>query len=675
MILSSDMPNISLGVALSEAIFGLQTPELELELDRIVKLIFGHSYVSFVPQEIDKQQSLRNSSVCASAENYYVLSGKKGAYSEADIATLGVLTQLTARLFAAKLQLDDRYHQSSQAQLMQAQILDQIHESVITMDLAGFVLSWNKGAERLFGYTAAEATGQNILFLYDDEDDECEGFPASDVFLESGGREMEVRRRKKNGDIFWASLSLSTLRGQDGAAIGMIGYLRDITGRKQAEEKINYLAYYDLLTALPNRTHFKKLVDKALQQSQRKGAHSSILFVDLNRFKLINDTLGHQIGDLLLTQVAQRFIGVLRENDVVARLGSDEFGIALIDVSQDFHAALVSQKILSCLDLPFHVSGHELRVAASIGISVYPQDGVDATQLLQKADIAMFKAKRIDSNASGSYVFYDNEMDQHIAGRLYLESGMLRALHLNEFFLLYQPKIEIASGRIIAAEALIRWAHPTKGTISPLEFIPIAEETGLILQIDSWVLDTACAQARLWQDAGILPFRIAVNVSAREFSADLPDRITQALQAHEISAAWLELEITESMLMRNTESVIKIMGQITALGVSLSLDDFGTGYSSLSYLKRFPIETLKIDRSFIRGIPEDQDDCAIAGAIISMAKQLKHKVIAEGVENHQQLDFLKKVGCDEIQGYLFSHPVDADEFKQLLSRDFRVRFE
>jgi EAL domain-containing protein (putative c-di-GMP-specific phosphodiesterase class I) len=294
---------------------------------------------------------------------------------------------------------------------------------------------------------------------------------------------------------------------------------------------------------------------------------------------------------------------------------------------------------------------------------------------LQKADIAMFKAKRIDSNASGSYVFYDNEMDQHIAGRLYLESGMLRALHLNEFFLLYQPKIDIASGRIIAAEALIRWAHPTKGTISPLEFIPIAEETGLILQIDSWVLDTACAQARLWQDAGILPFRIAVNVSAREFSADLPARITQALQAHEISAAWLELEITESMLMRNTESVIKIMGQITALGVSLSLDDFGTGYSSLSYLKRFPIETLKIDRSFIRGIPEDQDDCAIAGAIISMAKQLKHKVIAEGVENHQQLSFLKKVGCDEIQGYLFSHPVDADEFKQLLSRDFRVRFE
>ncbi|MFZ6748210.1 putative bifunctional diguanylate cyclase/phosphodiesterase [Undibacterium sp. Ren11W] len=677
MISSSDMLNVSLGVALSEAIFSLETPELEQELDRIVKTVFGHSDVSYINQNTSKQHQLDGApNARISPETYYVLSGKKGAYSESDIVTLGYLTQLTARLFAAKSQLDDRYHQSSQKQLLQAQILDQIHESVITMDLAGFILSWNKGAERLFGYTATEATGQNILFLYDNEEDSGgEGGSHPDTFLEFGGREMEVRRRKKTGEIFWASLSLSTLHDADGRSIGMIGYLRDITGRKQAEEKINYLAYYDLLTALPNRTHFKKLVDKALQQSQRNGAHSSILFVDLNRFKLINDTLGHQIGDMLLTQVAQRFMGVLRENDVVARLGSDEFGIALIDVSQDFHAALVSQKLLCCLDLPFQINGHELRVTASIGISVYPQDGVDADQLLQKADIAMFKAKRIDSNASGSYVFYDNEMDQHIAGRLYLESGMQRALQLNEFFLLYQAKINIASGQVIGAEALIRWAHPSKGMISPSEFIPIAEETGLILQIDSWVLNAACAQARLWQDAGIAPFRIAVNVSAKEFSVALPGRILHALQKHEIPAAWLELEITESMLMRHTESVLAIMDQITALGISLSLDDFGTGYSSLSYLKRFPIDTLKIDSSFIRGIPDDQDDCAIVAAIISMAKQLKHKVIAEGVETREQLNFLKKVGCAEIQGYLFSRPIGADNFIELLTRNFRDSFE
>ncbi|MDO8651570.1 MAG: EAL domain-containing protein [Undibacterium sp.] len=658
-----------LGATLGEAVLSLQGAELDVELNRILRDVFGHENVAYVRRSFKANDEDVSVSRYVSPEAYYVLSGKKGVYTEDDLNKLNFLAELTAKLFNSKARLDTRFNDSTHAQLLQSQILDQIHESVITMDLAGFIISWNQGAEQLFGYAAAEAVGQNILFLYENEDIDGLCFP--DPFLERGGREMEVRRRKKSGEVFWASLSLSPLCDASGEAIGVIGYLSDITERKQAEEKINYLAYYDLLTDLPNRTLFKKLVDKALLQSQRNNAIGSLLFIDLNRFKPINDTLGHQIGDLLLIQVAERFRLALRENDVVARLGSDEFAVALIDVNQDFHAALVAQKLLSSLDNPFQVNGNELRIGASIGISVYPQDGADADQLLQKADIAMFKAKRNVERASGSYAFYNQEMNQTIAGRLYLESGLRRALQYDEFFLLYQPKVDIHNGAVIGAEALIRWAHPTKGIISPVEFISIAEETGLILQIDAWVLETACAQARIWQDMDVKPFRIAVNVSAKEFSFALPARVSQALAHHQISSRWLELEITESMLMHSAESVITIMDEITALGVTLALDDFGTGYSSLSYLKRFPINTLKIDRSFIQGIPQDQDDCAIASAIISMAKQLKHKVIAEGVENSEQFNFLKQAGCDEIQGYLFSRPVSADKLSELLIKNFR----
>jgi diguanylate cyclase (GGDEF)-like protein/PAS domain S-box-containing protein len=673
MICSSDFPNFALGAALGEAVLCLPGVAMEVELNRIVKAVFGDANACYSDVNSLAQHGERCISRQVSAETCYVLSGKKGAYSEDDLRTLNSLAELTAKLFSSKAKLELDRHSSVQAQLLQTQILDQIHESVITMDLAGFILSWNRGAEQLFGYTAAEVVGQNILFLYEDAHADDEQFPG--VFLENSRREIEVRRRKKSGEVFWASLSLSPLRDGLGESLGFIAYLSDITARKQAEDQINHLAYYDALTGLPNRTLFKKLVDKALQQAQRNGVIGSLLFVDLNRFKLINDTLGRQVGDALLVQVARRFRQALRENDIVARLGSDEFAVALIDVNQDFHAALVAQKLLACLEPSFRVHGHELHIGASIGVSVYPQDGVDAAQLLQKSDIAMFKAKRDAESANGGYVFYDSEMDKNIAGRLYLESGMQRALQAQEFYLLYQAKIDLHSAQVIGAEALIRWQHPEKGMISPVDFIPLAEETGLILQIDAWVLEAACGQARIWQDAGVRPFRIAVNLSAKEFAFTLPGRVRQALLRHQIASEWLELEITESMLMQNTDSVVAIMDEITALGVSLSLDDFGTGYSSLSCLKRFPIDTLKIDRSFIQGIPADPDDCAIASAIISMAKQLKHKVIAEGVETRAQFEFLKTVGCDEMQGYFFSRPVSAEDFVQLLDKNFCFKLD
>ncbi|MES2070360.1 MAG: EAL domain-containing protein [Pseudomonadota bacterium] len=661
--------DLSLGAELGEAILCLQGEALDAALSRIARnaLQSPHGgYTRQPPRQLNGQPQLSRSVL---PETFYVLSGKKGGYDEQDQLRLAILADLTARLFATKADLGKRLNESAQVQLQQqSQILDQMQESVITMDLAGFIVSWNRGAEKLFGYTAGEAIGKNILFLYDDE--ELDGLKLFDTFLEQGGREMEVRRRKKSGEIFWASLTLSPLCDSQKEPIGIIGYLRDITERKQAEERINHLAYYDLLTGLPNRTLFKKLVDKALLQFQRNSTLGALLFIDLNRFKPINDTLGHHIGDLLLKQVAGRLRLALRDNDVVARLGSDEFAIALLDINQHYHAGLVAQKLLAALDEEFIIEGHELRIGASIGISVYPHDGQDADDLIRRADIAMFKAKR-SAEGIGGYVFYNQEMNQTIAGRLHTESALRRALERKEFSLLYQPKIDIATGKIIGAEALLRWQHPEKGMISPVDFIPVAEETGLILQIDAWVLETACAQARKWRDLGQDAFRVAVNVSAKEFTSLLPERVHEALSRHKIAPQWLELEITESMLMNSAQGVLSIMDEITSLGVTLSLDDFGTGYSSLSYLKRFPIDTLKIDRSFIQGIPGDLNDCAIASAIISMAKQLKHRVIAEGVETPEQLSFLKNAGCDEVQGYMFSHPVSAAQFEEMLVNDHR----
>ena len=662
---------LEVGASLGEAVLCLQGEELDAALNRIVSQIFDDANIAFKRGTLDKPYALLEDGqvhCVATPETYYVLSGKKGRINEADIAKLNVLASLTARLFSVRARLEQKQQAIAQTQWQQTQIIDQIHESVITMDLAGFILNWNRGAEKLFGYDAQEVIGKNILFLYEDEN--LDDMPLHDNFLEHGGREMEVRRKKKSGEVFWASLNLSPLCDAQGMAIGIIGYLSDITARKEAEQKINHLAYYDALTNLPNRSLFRQLVDNALLQSHRNNTSAAIIFIDLNRFKLINDTLGHDIGNELLRQVAARFLQTLRDNDIVARLGSDEFAIALLDINQHFQAGTVVQKLLQTLNDAFLVSGHELRVGASIGISVFPQDGSDANALLQKADIAMYKAKRSTGNVSGSFVFYSDSMNQSSAGRLYLESSMRKALEKQEFYLQYQPKVDIKSGKLIGAEALVRWQHPLKGLISPAEFIPVAEETGLILQIDAWVLDTACAQARKWQDSGIAPFRIAVNVSAREFTNNLPVRVKEALERYQISPQWLELEITESMLMHSAESVITIMEQVTAQNVVLALDDFGTGYSSLSYLKRFPIDTLKIDRSFILNIPADQNDCAIASAIILMAKQLKHKVIAEGVETREQLAFLINAGCDEVQGYLYSKPVSPEQLLALLNKNF-----
>jgi diguanylate cyclase (GGDEF)-like protein/PAS domain S-box-containing protein len=676
---------LSNSAALCHAVLRLRGNALTEELGRIVRAVMNSPLGEYVPADsfpvllpppVEPVQAANDDAVPTLSQDirfdeYYfgrfIVSGR-AHYSDLDRQHLSSLASLAGSVLQVHSVAQRTTHAYVQVEAKlqhQAQILDHIHESVLTMDMNGFIISWNKGAERLFGYTAVEAVGRNILFLYDDED---VGF--QDDFLEQGGRLMEVRRKKKSGEVFWASLSLSPLCDINDRSIGLIAYLTDITERKMAEERIHHLAYYDALTNLPNRSLLTKLVDQALMVAQRNKAHGCVLFIDLNRFKLINDTLGRKIGDELLVEVARRFRTVLRDQDLVARLGGDEFAVGLFDIGQHFEASMVAQKLLATLNEPIFIDGHDLRVGGSIGISVYPQDGNDAETLLRLADIAMYRAKQ-EGSADGDHVaFYSQDMNQGMQERMRIETGLRNALGNGELLLHYQPKYAIEDGKIIGAEALVRWRHPERGLVPPSEFIPLAEATGLVVQVGEWVLETACAQAQVWKDAGLPPIRLAVNVSAREFTAALPGRVADTLKRYGLEPSWLELEITESTLMNNIDRVIGIMDRITAMGVTLSLDDFGTGYSSLSYLKRFPIDTLKIDRSFTIGIPGDTNDCAIANTIISIAQQLKHKVIAEGVETVEQLAFLKNSGCNEVQGYLFSKPLEADEFERALRENW-----
>jgi diguanylate cyclase (GGDEF)-like protein/PAS domain S-box-containing protein len=655
-----------------DAVLRLRSEALAEELGRIVRMLFRSPHGVFVPLEDQEPTPMAAGGVRQPVQaddidyGYFELGG--AAYSDDQRRELEGLAALTATLLRVQsmAQRATRAYAQVEGQLAhQSQILDQIHESVLTTDLLGYITSWNKGAERMFGYTALEAVGTHILFLYADEEG---SFP--DSFAEYGGRMMEVRRKKKSGEVFWASLSLSPLTDLEDKPVGLIAYLTDITERKLAEERLNHLAYYDELTGLPNRTLFARLVDQALMVAQRNVGTGCILFLDLNRFKLVNGTLGRQVGDEMLRQVSRRFRDALREEDVLAHLSGDEFAVGLFDIRQHFEATTVAQKLQAALEEPFMIEGHELRVGASVGISVYPTDGEDAETLLRMADIAMERAKQDSDNPDRSVAFYSAQMNQGMQERMRVESGLRHALGHGELMLYYQPKFDIISGQIVGAEALVRWVHPERGIVPPVEFIPLAESTGLIVQVGEWVLEQACAQAAIWQRAGLPPLRVAVNVSAREFTPSLPGRVADTLKRYRLEPSWLELEITESTLMHDIERVIGIMERINQLGVALSLDDFGTGYSSLSYLKRFPIHTLKIDRSFTTGIPNDASDCAIAGTIISIGRQLRHRVIAEGVETLEQLEFLRKAGCDEVQGYLYAKPLPAYDFELSLRENW-----
>lgn len=454
-----------------------------------------------------------------------------------------------------------------------------------------------------------------------------------------------------------------------GITVGRVWSFRDITKRKQAEERLHYLANFDPLTRLPNRTLFSDRLSQALQRASWHKRSVAVLFLDLDRFKNINDTLGHALGDLVLKNVSERLTACVREGDTVARLGGDEFVLVLDNLAQEEDTRLIAHKILSTLSSPFNVEGHEFFVTTSIGIALYPNDGDTYESLIKNADTAMYRAKEKGKN---NYQHYSPALNARISERLALETNLRRALERSEFELHYQPLVTPAWGRVVGVEALLRWKRPDIGMIPPSDFIPIAEETGLILPIGEWVLRTACTQNKAWQAAGLPPVRVAVNLSGGQFQQQhLVETISRILDQTGLSPEYLELELTESVIMKSTETTVTTLRQMDALGITISVDDFGTGYSSLSYLKRFPVSTLKIDRTFVGDLTTDPDDKAIVKAIITLAHSLKLWVVAEGVETQEQLAFLQSLQCDYVQGEFFSRPLPADQVASLLTHTRR----
>jgi diguanylate cyclase (GGDEF)-like protein/PAS domain S-box-containing protein len=475
---------------------------------------------------------------------------------------------------------------------------------------------------------------------------------------------MTFRVLRPDGVLRHVLMRVYIVRDGAGQFVRRAGIVQDVTERKEQEARIEHLAYHDALTGLPNRAMLMDRLTQALAQAQRRQVEAAVVFIDLDRFKLVNDSLGHGAGDALLQEVARRVRGALREDDTVARVGGDEFQVVLPQITGPTDAAHVAEKVMAVLGVPFMLEGQELHVTASLGLSLYPRDGTSGELLLKYADMALYAAKGEGRNA---YRFFSPEMNALAHGRLRMENDLRRAIDRDELVLHYQPQLDLATGRVNAIEALLRWRHPDKGLVPPNAFIPMAEESGLVLLLGEWVLNEACRQVAQWHAQGLGPLRVAVNISARQLQRPgLDGAVRQALAASDLPPSCLELEITESSMMLDPLHAQGVLQSLRELGVQLSIDDFGTGYSSLAYLKRLPLDRLKIDRSFIGGIPQDGDDAAIVETIIVMTHKLGLRVIAEGVETAAQRQQLMEQGCDEMQGFLLAKPVPPEELPPLL---------
>jgi diguanylate cyclase (GGDEF)-like protein/PAS domain S-box-containing protein len=525
---------------------------------------------------------------------------------------------------------------------------------VFRTTFAGRFVECNYAAARMFGYDSPEELmAVPVPTLYDAASDR-EAF-LTKLKSEKSVANHEMRFRRKNGESAWAMLNVSLAEDDSDTANIVQGTLVDITERKVAEEKIQSLAYYDVLTGLPNRILLRDRLSNALAAARRHKHKVAILFFDLDAFKTANDSLGHSVGDLLLHGVAERLKRCAREEDTVARLGGDEFLVVLTHVNDISEAAVSAERFMDALTARFVIQGHSLSIGCSLGISIFPEHGADSETLIKHADAAMYSAKEGGRN---NFQFFTAEMNAQALERLTLENGLRLALDKKELFLVYQPQMNIATGKISGLEALVRWQHPELGLVLPDKFIRIAEDSGLIVEIGEWVLRTACSQARKWQEEGLPAVSIAINVSAVQFRQQgFCELIRRVLRETGLAPHYVELELTESLLLGNAGITISVLQELATMGLTLAIDDFGTGYSSFSYLKRFPVSKLKIDRSFVRDIAVNPDDAAITTAIISMAKSLNLKVIAEGVEDEAQMSFLRAHQCDEIQGYYLSKPL------------------
>ncbi|MCW8884246.1 MAG: EAL domain-containing protein [Motiliproteus sp.] len=556
----------------------------------------------------------------------------------------------------------ERKHAQAEMELT-AQIFEQGSEGIIICNADGEMVMVNRAMCEITGYSSEELLGKNPKVLSSGRHDPDFYSNMWIQIKEQGHWQGEVWNRRKNGEVFPEWLSISTVYGDQQEVSHYIGIINDISQHKQAEEHIRHLAHYDALTDLPNRTLLNDRINQGISRAIREQHRMAVLFLDLDRFKKVNDSLGHQFGDELLIEVAGRLKSTVRGEDTVSRLGGDEFILLLPEVTGD-GAAQVAEKILEVIAAPFQIREHELNITPSIGIAIYPDNGQSVDELLQCADSAMYRAKQ---NGRNMFRMFQPEMKLHTSRALQLDNALRRAISNNELSVYYQPQVSLEDDRIIGCEALLRWHHPDLGMVPPSEFIPIAEESGQILAIGDWVLNQAVKQNVNWQRAGYPPLVVAVNLSAAQFRHyNLTDRVQEVLDEAGLEPRLLELELTESMTMDDVDSAIRIMDRLHHQGVRLSVDDFGTGYSSLSHLKRFRVHRLKIDQSFVRDISHDVDDESIITAVIRLANSLNLKTLAEGVETHDQLDFLRQQGCDEIQGYLVSKPVPAEEFEQLL---------
>ena len=523
-------------------------------------------------------------------------------------------------------------------------------------------------AENLFGRSLKEIYASPHTLIRAVHRDERRRLIDRRLSEATGGDYDEVVRVvRPDGTVRWVRDLAFPILDADGKVYRIAGIAEDITARRESEQRLAHLAHYDGLTNLANRLLFYDRLGQAIALAKREQWIVGVIFIDVDRFKEVNDTLGHAVGDKLLQKVSECLIRSVGSDDTVGRLGGDEFAIVLSKLGTEQDAEVVAQKIISSFNDPFELEGGtEIYVTASIGITLYPTDSTDRDSLLKNADLAMYRAKEEGRN---TYQRYSPEMDRRNAGRLDMKAMLRRALEREEFVLYYQPKVDVRSNRAIGIEALIRWNSPQLGFVSPKDFIPLAEEIGLIVPIGEWVLRTACAQNRAWQDRGHAQLVMSVNLSARQFrERNLVDKIVGVLNETGLEARYLDLEITESLIMNHADSAVVLLERLHQLGVGLSIDDFGTGYSSLAYLKRFPVQGIKIDQSFVRDLTTDTDDTAIVTAVVAMAKSLKLKVIAEGVETKEQLDFLATLQCDEYQGYYFGRPVPAESFVNYLQQ-------
>jgi diguanylate cyclase (GGDEF)-like protein/PAS domain S-box-containing protein len=572
-------------------------------------------------------------------------------------------------------------HRAAEAMVLEKEVanatLDSIGEAVLRTDLLGFVTYLNRVAEKMTGWSREEALGRpvaDVLRIIDGLSGALIGNAVKIVVQEDKTARVTASCKncilvRRDGFELGIENTVALIHDQDGAVTGAVVAFHDVSAARARSLEMSHMAQHDVLTDLPNRVLFNDRLSQAISLAERQGKQLAVMFVDLDHFKKINDSLGHGVGDKLLQAVAGRLVACVRRTDTVSRLGGDEFLILLSQVEHAEDAAFSARKILRALAAPHIIDNKNLDINVSIGVSTYPADGRDAESLMKNADTAMYEAKQHGRN---NYQFFRHEMHAQLAERQSLEGDLRYALGRNEFLLHYQPKFNLQTGQITGVEALLRWLHPQRGMVYPAQFVPIAEECGLIIPIGRWVLLEACRQARAWMDSGLGVVPVAVNVSAAEFGAkDFLSGVRAVLIATGVEPHNLELELTESVLMHDAESTVVTLVALKAMGVQLAIDDFGTGYSSFTYLRRFPSDALKLHQSFVQEITADPGDATIVSAMINIGKSLKQRVIAEGVETRAQLDFLQRHGCGEGQGYFFSRPVVAEQAGKLFKIGIR----